>query len=304
VRVEARGLVRTFGPVRALDGLDLDVPSGRRVALVGPNGSGKSTLNRVLLGLLAYEGEVLLDGVSAREDRLDVARRIAYVPQSAPGLGAPVREVIRALLRIRDLALEDLEKVAAELGLALDEVAARPLRALSGGMKQKLAIAVALASRASLLVLDEPTGSLDASTRERFFSLFESRAQGATVLLCSHRLEEVRQLVDHVLVLEEGRLVYDGSVESLLAAQTTGVVEVSADGEEAARWLGEHGFRRGRGSWWLRTVNQAEKPAVLGALTRALEGSLRDVVVRDLEALELSRLRPGPRGEEADAAPR
>lgn len=292
MRVEARGLVKTFGPVRALDGLDLDVPYGRRVALVGPNGSGKSTLNRVLLGLLSYEGEVLLDGVSAREDRLDVARRIAYVPQSAPGLGAPVRDVLRALLRIRDLVAEDVDELAAELGLSLAEVADRPLRALSGGMKQKLAIAVALASRASLLVLDEPTGSLDAATRERFFSLFESRARGATVLLCSHRLEEVRQLVDHVLVLEEGRLVYDGSVESLLAAQTTGLVEVCAEGEDAASWLGSHGFRPGRGAWWLRTVSQAEKPALLGALTRALEESLRDVVVRDLEALELSRLRP------------
>ncbi len=108
--------------------------------------------------------------------------------------------------------------MAAALELDLGELGSRLFRSLSGGTKQKLLITLALAADASLLVLDEPTASLDARARERFFPLVEELAPDATLLLCSHRLEEVRQLVDHVLMLAEGRLVYDGPAARFLAS--------------------------------------------------------------------------------------
>ncbi|NIR60424.1 MAG: ATP-binding cassette domain-containing protein, partial [Gammaproteobacteria bacterium] len=107
------------------------LPPGRRLGLVGPNGSGKSTLNRVLLGLLACEGEVLLDGQPAGR-REETARRIAYVPQLAPQLATPVGELVRAVTSLRGLAAPAVEKVCRELSLDLGAVRRRPFRSLSG----------------------------------------------------------------------------------------------------------------------------------------------------------------------------
>lgn len=287
MRVEAETLSKCFGSVVALQDVSFAIPSGLRVALIGPNGSGKSTLNRVLLGLLSFEGSVRLDGASPLDEKARVARRVAYVPQVPPNLAVPVGELVAALAALRGTPGTAVHKLAGELGLDLDAVTRRPFRALSGGMKQKVLIALALAAEASLLVLDEPTGSLDAHSRERFFSLFERLVPDATVVLCSHRLEEVRQLVEHVMLLEEGRLLYDGPATDFLESSTTSLVEVRVEGDSAVSWLEQRGFRRGTGDWWMRTVTHAEKLALLPDLADALRGDLRDVNVRDLEALEI-----------------
>jgi ABC-type multidrug transport system ATPase subunit len=287
LRVEARQLTKTFGSVTALRELCFEIPSGSRVALIGPNGSGKSTLNRVLMGLLRFRGEVLLDGRSPLDERAVSQRSVGYVPQIPPALGVPAGELVRALCELRSMAPSAVEKLAGRLGLGLERIARQPFRNLSGGMKQKLLIALALASRARLLILDEPTGSLDARSRERFFPLFEDLPAETTILLCSHRLEEVRQLVDHVLMLDDGGLAYDGPAAAFLEATTTSVLEVCADGEQATAWLVAHGFRRGNAGWWLRTVSHAEKLRLLPEIATELGAGLRDLNVRDLEALEI-----------------
>jgi len=287
VRVEVSRLTKRFGELVALRDVGFTLSPGQRTALVGPNGSGKSTLNRVLMGLLAFQGDVRVDGFSAHDERVEIARRMAYVPQIAPALAVPASELVRALTSVRGIDPARVAEIAALLGLELGEVASRPFRSLSGGMKQKLLIALALASNASLLILDEPTGSLDARTRERFFPLFDELAGGATVILCSHRLEEVRHLVDHVLMLDEGRLVYDGAAAPILDASTTSLLEVRAEGEAAALWLQGRGFRRGPGSRWVRAATTPEKLALLPDLVHALDGALRDFAIRELDSLEL-----------------
>lgn len=289
MRVEAQRLTKRFGSIRAVDRVDFSVPAGGRVAVIGPNGSGKSTLVRALVGLLCFEGRVLLDGIPLPDGRADIAQRLAYVPQSAPALGAPVHEVVRALTSVRSLPVSAVDKAANELGLDLAAIASLPLRGLSGGMRQKLILAAALAARADLVVLDEPTASLDPETRERFFTRFDDYVGAATVLLCSHRLEEVRQLVDHVLVLEEGRLVYHGAAADRLSAWALALVEVRVSEAAAAAWLEGRGFRRGRGTWWVLHVNQIEKPGLLQELTTELGTRLLDINVRDVETLQLSR---------------
>ena len=237
MRIELRNVRKRFGRMEALRGLDLDLPAGTRAALVGPNGSGKSTLIRALLGLLACEGEVRLDGRSPFEDRLLTARRLAYVPQTAPQLSASVEEVIHTVAFTRGLSPEAIGGVAARLDLDLAPIRARPFRNLSGGMKQKLLIAAAFAARSeehtselqslrhlaaafaarpALLVLDEPTASLDARARERFHALCAELPAGTTLLLCSHRFEEIRHLADHVIALEDGRVTWDGPARDFL----------------------------------------------------------------------------------------
>jgi ABC-type multidrug transport system ATPase subunit len=211
MRVELSNVRKRFGKVEALRGVSLTLPAGARAALVGPNGSGKSTLIRALLGLIACEGEVRLDGLPPFADRLQVARRLAYVPQVAPMLSASVAEVCQLVAVTRGLEPERIHHAAKALELNLAAVARQPFRNLSGGMKQKLLIALALASEASLFVLDEPTASLDAGARERFFQAFAALPAGVTLLICSHRPEELERSVDRVVALEEGRILQPAS---------------------------------------------------------------------------------------------
>lgn len=287
MRIELSAVRKRFGAAEVLKGIDLTVPAGRRVALIGPNGSGKSTLLRALLGLVECEGEVRLDGRSPFEDRLEVARRLAYVPQVAPQLGAPVEDVVALVSRTRGLAPEAITRMASRMELDVEALRGRPFRALSGGMKQKLLIALALASDASLLVMDEPTASLDARARARFFALCEERAPGRTLVLCSHRLEELRHLAGHVVSLEEGRVTHDGPAGDFLAGRGLAVVEVATGSREAADWLQARGFRTGLAGWWVRTLSQAEKRELVPELARELGPRMRDLLVRDLETVEV-----------------
>jgi ABC-2 type transport system ATP-binding protein len=297
VRIEATAARKRFGRVAALDDVSFAVDPGRRVALVGPNGSGKSTLNRVLLGLLAYEGQVRIDGRCPFRERVALAREMAYVPQIAPQLGAPVAEVVGAIARVRGLEPGRVARLAGAFDLDLAGLGRRPFRSLSGGTKQKLLIALAFATGARLLILDEPTGSLDARARERFFELFEALAPEVTLVLCSHRLEEVRPLVDQVLLLQEGRVAYDGPAAAFLERSALATLDVLADGDDAAAWLAAHGFRRGPSGVWRRTVGTGEKLRLLAALPAALGPHLRNLSARDLDALEVA---PSTR-EPADA---
>jgi ABC-type multidrug transport system ATPase subunit len=288
MRIEARGVAKRFGRLAALDGVSFEVAPRSRVALAGPNGSGKSTLNRILMGLLACEGVVRLDGRCPFRERVAVARRMAYVPQIAPQLGAPVGEVMAAITRVRALDPDRVARLAVAFDLDLGALAPSPFRSLSGGTKQKLLITLAFAVDARLLILDEPTGSLDTRARERFFELFDAFAPEATLVLCSHRLDEIRPLVDHVLLLDEGRVRYDGPAAAFLAERALAVLDVWVEGESAAAWLASRGFRKSPSGAWRRTATQAEKLTLLAEMTRQLGPALRNVNARDLEAVELA----------------
>jgi ABC-type multidrug transport system ATPase subunit len=154
--------------------------------------------------------------------------------------------------------------------------------------RSKLLIALAFASGASLLLLDEPTGSLDARARERFFELFAAVPAGTTLLLCSHRLEEIRPLVDHVLLLQEGQLAYDGEAAAFLGRCAFSTLEVRVEGTEAEACLLARGFRRSPAGVWQRTVDHAEKMKLLAELPRDLGPRLLNLNARDLEGLDLA----------------
>ncbi len=293
MRVEAHGVSKHFATVTALSQVTFCIEPGRKVALIGPNGSGKSTLNRILMGLLACDGEVRIDGHSPFRDRVKIARGLAYVPQAPPQLGACVDELVAAVTRVRGIERSAVERVAAALALDLRQQGRHPFRTLSGGMKQKFLIALAFSAGASLLLFDEPTGSLDAGARERFFQLFDELDPRTTLILCSHRLEEIRPLVDHVLFLEDGRLVYDGAAASFLDRCTVSVLEVWVEGNAAQVWLRSRGFRPTGAGVWVRNATHAEKMKLLPELAAELGSNLRNVNARDLEHLDLTIARGG-----------
>jgi ABC-type multidrug transport system ATPase subunit len=243
MRIELQHVTKSFGSVRALADISATVNAGERVVLVGPNGSGKSTLVRAVMGMVRCQGVVRLDGLDPFVHRMRLAMQLAYVPQATPHLGATVDELVEATARLRLLDRAAIRDTAGELALDLDAIGRRPVRALSGGTRQKLLITLAFAGPFSLLILDEPTASLDGEAREAFFRLFQERADGATLLLSSHRLDEVRRLVDRVIALEDGAVVLDARVSS---------PEVARQLHRDAWWQGVRQMARcsgGDGGW-------------------------------------------------------
>jgi ABC-2 type transport system ATP-binding protein len=298
-QIELLGVEKRFGNVVALRSIDLNIPAGAKVALIGPNGSGKTTLIRVLLGLVGHRGSVKFDG--AEVIPAEFAARLGYVPQAAPQLAIHCGELVRTVSALRGIPEADIYQVATELDLPLAALAQRPFRALSGGSKQKLLIALALAPRPDLLILDEPTASLDSDSRSRFFAVHRDRCDGATLILCSHRLEEIRALVDHVVALDDGVLTYQGPAHDYLASRVGTLVEVKV-AEDRGGWLATHGFVAGLGGWWSRGVDREHKIALVPQAAAALGDALVDLVVRDVDLVELQRGRDlGTSPQQGDA---
>ncbi|OZD61988.1 ABC transporter ATP-binding protein [Rhodococcus sp. 05-340-1] len=213
--ISVNGLVKTFGSVRALDGLDLHVPTGEVHGFLGPNGAGKSTTIRVLLGLVrATSGKVRLLGRDPWADPVALHRRLAYVPGDVtlwPSLTGG--EVIDLLGRMRggiDTArrAELLERFSLDPG--------KRTRTYSKGNRQKVALISALASDVELLILDEPTSGLDPLMEQHFGDCVKDAARrGVTVLLSSHILSEVDALCSSVTIVREGRTVDTGTLASM-----------------------------------------------------------------------------------------
>jgi ABC-type multidrug transport system ATPase subunit len=281
MRLEVQGLRRRFGTTLALSGLDLEFASGSRTALIGPNGSGKSTLMRAILGLIRYEGTIAFDGKVRTGEDDSVARAIAYVPQVAPRLAVTVTELIDCVARMRGTERSAYIEDLAHLELDFATIAKKPLRNLSGGMRQKVIAALATASAPRLLVLDEPTASMDASGRRRFFERIEALPSTTTVLLCSHRLDELRWLVDRVVVLHDSRAVFAGPAAEYLAQDSSAIVGVLVRGRETE--LSRLGFTGGRSGWWSKLVPASERTLAIREVFAVLGDDIEDVLAEDLE---------------------
>jgi ABC-2 type transport system ATP-binding protein len=213
--ISISGLVKTFGPTRALDGLDLQVRTGEVHGFLGPNGAGKTTTIRILLGLLrADAGQAELLGGDPWRDATALHRRLAYVPGDVtlwPNLSGG--EVIDLLGRLRG-GLDP--KRRADLLERFDLDPRKKARTYSKGNRQKVALIAALASDVELLLLDEPTAGLDPLMEASFREVIREELQSErTVLLSSHILAEVEALCDRVSIIRAGRIVESGTLAEL-----------------------------------------------------------------------------------------
>jgi ABC-2 type transport system ATP-binding protein len=219
VAVRARGISKSFGEVVALDGVDLDIAEGQVHGLVGPNGAGKTTLLGLLLGLAVADGGDL--GILGSP-----VRRTLVLPDGVagfvdgPGLYPSLTawQNLAALARLRGDGSDRIGDALEQVGLT--DVAHDRVRGFSLGMRQRLGLAAALLTRPRLLVLDEPANGLDpAGTRHVHRVLTELAAEGTSVVLSSHRMDDLAALCSEVTILAGGRVVFSGPV-SKLAAET------------------------------------------------------------------------------------
>lgn len=239
--IELHDVVKTFGPVRALDGLHLTVEPGEVHGFLGPNGAGKSTCIRLLLGLVrATSGTASVLGLDPWSEAADVHRRIAYVPGDVnlwPNLTGG--EVIDVLGRMRG---GHDEARRAEMLERFELDPHKKARTYSKGNRQKVALVAALAAKADLYLFDEPTSGLDPLMEAEFQrAVLELKHDGATVLLSSHILAEAEALADRVSIIRTGRVVQSGTLAELRAlTRTTVVAETSSPATGVADVVGVH----------------------------------------------------------------
>lgn len=219
--IEIRGVVKTFGPITAVAGVDMDIARGECFGLLGPNGAGKTSLVRMIVGVSPIsQGSILVDGKDiTREPRL-IKAQLGVVPQEEnldPDLS--VLDNLATFARYFDIPRDEArQRAVANLQLfELQDRQKSKIEELSGGMKRRLLIARALTNRPKILVLDEPTVGLDPQTKHLVWRKLRTlKSQGTTLLLCTQNMDEASFLCDRLAIMNDGRIVALGSPQELV----------------------------------------------------------------------------------------
>ncbi|MEV8399631.1 ATP-binding cassette domain-containing protein [Streptomyces niveus] len=281
--IRAEGLVKRYGDMVALDGVDLEVPAGKVIGVLGPNGAGKTTTVRILATLLRPDGgRASVGGYDVVKDQVRVRGLIGLTGQYASvDEDLSGAENLVLLGRLLDLSRREARSRARELleRFELTEAAERPISTFSGGMRRRLDLAASLVGRPQVLYLDEPTTGLDPHARQEVWEVVRRLvADGVTVLLTTQYLEEADQLADSITVFDHGRVVAEGRPDELkrrVGGQTLQVrPTLLTDGDEVRRILGEltgvapsHDRNTG-----LLTA-PTNDPMLISALVRRLDGA-------------------------------
>ena len=247
---QLNGIGKRYGRARALQSIDLRLSPGI-TGLLGPNGAGKTTLLRILAtALAADEGQVRVFGndPTTAAGRIQIRRNLGYLPQEAGfPRGFTTFGFVDYLAILKDWTDRDtrhaeVRRVLAEVDLG--DLAPKRIQALSGGQRRRVLVAQALLGQPQLLVLDEPTTGLDPAQRARLRDILSTAAQTATLVLSTHQTEDVAALCERVIVLDGGRIHFDGSVAELVAS-AAGRVWLAPERHPGAR----HSWRTGSGLW-------------------------------------------------------
>ncbi len=243
--IAVEGVSKRYGPVLAVDQLSFTVQRGDVVGFLGPNGAGKTTTMRMITGTLQPdEGQVLLDGVRVTEDPMTAKRRIGYLPEANPLYDELlVAEYLEYVAELRGLSTQEARSGVADAVEETDigAVFYRPIGECSKGYRQRIGLASAILHKPEVLVLDEPTEGLDPNQRVEIRRLVGSLGRERTVLLSTHVMQEVEATCSRLVIVSQGRLAAQGSVQELLSARTGGaryIVEAEGQGVgEALRSL-------------------------------------------------------------------
>jgi lipooligosaccharide transport system ATP-binding protein len=281
--IELKGVVKRFGEITAVNGLDLEVPSGICLGLLGPNGAGKSTTMRLLTGqAIADSGSLRVLGRELPAEAKQVRAEMGVVPQlDNLDIDVSVEDNLKIFAR-----LYRVEDVGMAVDRALDLARLRERRhdavdKLSGGMRRRLLLARGLVHRPPLLLLDEPTVGLDPQIRTELWSLIDSlRSGGTTILMSTHYIEEAERLADEVAVMAAGRIIARGRPAELIT-EHAGRVTAEVYGPPAR--LEE--VRSAAESQGLAVRAAGPAVAIMGA-ERAAEGALPDEAIHRAATLE------------------
>lgn len=219
-RIEIQNLTKNYGKHRGVENVSFSVREGEIFGFLGPNGAGKSTTIRSMLGLIKYDqGQIRINGMDAKKDKEKILRDVGYMPSEAWFYsGMEVRDVLKFSADVRQTdCKEEAEKLCERLEINVK----RKISELSLGNRKKVSIVCAMQHKPKLFVFDEPTSGLDPLMQNVFFELVKEYVdEGATCLLSTHVLSEVRNYCDRVAILKEGRLIVTDTVEHLLSSKS------------------------------------------------------------------------------------
>lgn len=207
--ITAKGLNKKFNKRLVLNDVSLDISRGERVVIVGHNGSGKTTLIRCILGLYNFDGILTVDGANPRKERTEILKRVGYVPQLPPPIDMSVMDLARYSAEISGKQVGPIIEMAKKLTFDTDGNVRKNFLKLSGGMKQKLLIAIALGRERDIIIMDEPASNLDPGSRDIFYDLLARCSGNTTVILTSHRAAELTHIITRVIEMDYGRVVSD-----------------------------------------------------------------------------------------------
>jgi gliding motility-associated transport system ATP-binding protein len=218
--IQVERLRKVYGHFVAIGDISFEIPPGQIVALIGPNGAGKTTIMRIVAGYLAAtSGKARIAGIDVAGDRLRAAARLGYLPENGPLYpDMTVGSLLRFFGQARGLTGDRLAARTADVveHCELQRILATPIGKLSKGLRQRVGLAQALLHDPDVLIMDEPTAGLDPNQIRRFRAHLSQLRGSKTVLMSTHILAEVTATADRVLLIHEGRLVFDGTPDDLV----------------------------------------------------------------------------------------
>lgn len=213
--IDIKNVIKNFGEVNVLDNITLTIKEGDKIAMLGPNGAGKTTLIRAILGYYKLNsGSIRVDGKDPIKDRVEILKKISFIPQLPPPIKISVEDLIGYICTTSGVAKEKIVQEAIDMELDIMANLKKPFFKLSGGMKQKLLIAIALARQSELYIFDEPTANLDPKGRENFAKLLEKLDKKSSVIYVTHRLEDLKGLTNRLIYLDIGKVTEDKIIEN------------------------------------------------------------------------------------------
>ncbi len=211
--VKIEHAIKNFGEVNVLDDVTLAINEGDKIAMLGPNGAGKTTLIRAILGYYKLNsGKIEVDGMDPVKERTKILKKISFIPQLPPPIKISLNDLIGYICTTSDIERESIVQEAKDMELDIDKNINKPFFKLSGGMKQKFLIAIALARKSELFIFDEPTANLDPKGRENFYNLLKNLDEKSSVVYITHRLEDLEGLTNRLVYLDIGKITDDKAI--------------------------------------------------------------------------------------------
>lgn len=208
--IEVQHITKKFFKDKSLDDVSIIFEKGDRVAIMGPNGAGKTTLVRAILGYYhVNSGQIRVNGFDPIHQRVEVVDNIGFIPQLPPPIKLSCKELIEYVAKSSRCTIDTIIDNAHKMGLDIENQMGKSFFKLSGGMKQKLLIAIAVSKDSEILIFDEPTANLDPKGRESFYKLLDGLKEDKILLFITHRLDEIEHLVNRVVYMDLGKVVSD-----------------------------------------------------------------------------------------------